>query len=88
MTCLRHFRPLCKTLISHLPHPNLTFCPDPAQDLIKFMYLGIYLYFMCMNVGLQACVCTLCIPDVGWGQERALDPLQLGLETAVSIFGV
>jgi hypothetical protein len=43
-----------------------------------------YFYFMCMNVCQHVCVCITWMANAYGGQKRALDPLELELETVVS----
>lgn len=44
----------------------------------------LLLIFMCMNISLHVCKCTVCMSGAYRGQRSGLDPLELELKSAVS----
>lgn len=53
-------------------------------SFILFSKRFIYFHFLHVVLWPHICICTTCMPGVLGGQKRALDPLQLELQTAVS----
>lgn len=49
--------------------------------LFIFMCIGV---LSCPLSFVSVCLCTICVPGTHEGQRRALDPLELELQTAVS----
>lgn len=56
----------------------------PMDDFFKNIYIGLYFYFICMDIFLYVYLCTTCKPGALRGQKSVLGPLELELQSVMS----